>query len=168
MAGSRGEQPGEFRHDVDGACQERLGHHLRARVYSAHLRHGHRHAGPQGRRGPDPAAGPAGPIYGAIEGGRRVGGPGFFQDAQHRAPARFGRRGPGGSRGPGRRDPGRGADLAAAQTALQQAKKEIAAEVAAAHKELEQTSGTLANDIAEAILAGISSGPGGSQGKGAR
>jgi F0F1-type ATP synthase membrane subunit b/b' len=57
---------------------------------------------------------------------------------------------------------------AAAQTALQQAKKEIAAEVAAAHKELEQTSGTLANEIAEAILAGISSGPGGSQGKGAR
>jgi F-type H+-transporting ATPase subunit b len=57
---------------------------------------------------------------------------------------------------------------AAAQTALQQAKKEIASEVAAAHKELEQTSGTLANEIAEAILAGISSGPGGSQGKGAR
>jgi F0F1-type ATP synthase membrane subunit b/b' len=57
---------------------------------------------------------------------------------------------------------------AAAQSALQEAKKEIAGEVQAARAELEQSSGTLANDIAEAILAGLASGPGGSQGKGAR
>ena len=55
-----------------------------------------------------------------------------------------------------------------AQSALQEAKKAIAADVAAAHKDLEQTSGNLANDIAEAILAALPSGPGGSQGKGAR
>lgn len=57
---------------------------------------------------------------------------------------------------------------AAAQGALQEAKKAIAADVQAARRELEQTSGTLANDIAEAILAGLASGPGGSSGKGAR
>jgi F-type H+-transporting ATPase subunit b len=57
---------------------------------------------------------------------------------------------------------------AAAQTALQEAKKEIAAEVQAARAELEQSSGNLANDIAEAILAGLASGPAGPQGKGAR
>ena len=56
---------------------------------------------------------------------------------------------------------------AAAQSALQEAKKSIAADVQAARVELEQSSGTLANDIAEAILAGISSGPG-APGKGPR
>lgn len=56
----------------------------------------------------------------------------------------------------------------AAQSALQEAKKGIAADVQAARAELEQTSGTLANDIAETLLAGLSSGPGGSQGRGAR
>jgi F-type H+-transporting ATPase subunit b len=56
----------------------------------------------------------------------------------------------------------------AAQSALQEAKKEIAAEVQVAHAELEQSSGNLANDIADAILAGLASGPGGSQGKGVR
>jgi F-type H+-transporting ATPase subunit b len=55
-----------------------------------------------------------------------------------------------------------------AQSALQEAKKGIAAEVAAARTELERSSGTLANDIAEAILAGRPSGPGISQDKGAR
>jgi F0F1-type ATP synthase membrane subunit b/b' len=57
---------------------------------------------------------------------------------------------------------------ATAQSALQEAKKGIAAEVAAARTELEQSSGTLANVIAEAILAGRPSGPGSAQGKGAR
>jgi F0F1-type ATP synthase membrane subunit b/b' len=57
---------------------------------------------------------------------------------------------------------------ATAQTALQEAKKGIAEDVKAARVELEQSSGSLANDIAEAILAGGSSGPGSSQGKGAR
>jgi F0F1-type ATP synthase membrane subunit b/b' len=56
----------------------------------------------------------------------------------------------------------------AAQAALQEAKKGIAADVQAARTELQQSSGALAKDIAEAILAGIASGPGGSQGKGAR
>lgn len=57
---------------------------------------------------------------------------------------------------------------ATAQSALQEAKKGIAAEVAAARTELEQSSSTLANDIAEAILAGRPSGPGSSQAKEAR
>ena len=57
---------------------------------------------------------------------------------------------------------------AAAQTALQEAKKQIAADVQAARTELERSSDTLAGEIAEAILAGISSGPGGAPGKGAR
>jgi F0F1-type ATP synthase membrane subunit b/b' len=57
---------------------------------------------------------------------------------------------------------------ATAQSALQEAKKGIAADVAEARADLERSSGTLANDIAEAILAGSSSGPGSSQGKGAR
>jgi F0F1-type ATP synthase membrane subunit b/b' len=57
---------------------------------------------------------------------------------------------------------------ATAQAALQEAKKGIAAEVQAARVELERSSGTLATDIAEAILAGAPSGPGSSQGKGAR
>jgi F0F1-type ATP synthase membrane subunit b/b' len=57
---------------------------------------------------------------------------------------------------------------ATAQTALQEAKKGIAEDVKAARVELEQSSGTLANDIAEAILGGRPSGPDSSQGKGAR
>ncbi len=57
---------------------------------------------------------------------------------------------------------------ATAQTALQEAKKGIAADVKAARVELEQSSGALANDIAEAILAGLPSGPPSSQGRGAR
>lgn len=57
---------------------------------------------------------------------------------------------------------------ATAQSALQEAKKGIAADVKAARVELERSKDTLANDIAEAILAGSSSGPGSSQGKGAR
>jgi len=57
---------------------------------------------------------------------------------------------------------------ATAQTALQEAKKGIAEDVKAARVELEQSSGSLANEIAEAILAGRPSGPRSSQGKGAR
>ena len=57
---------------------------------------------------------------------------------------------------------------ATAQTALQEAKKGIAADVKAARVELERSSGDLANDIAEAVLAGRPSGPAGSQGKGTR
>jgi F0F1-type ATP synthase membrane subunit b/b' len=57
---------------------------------------------------------------------------------------------------------------ATAQSALQDAKKEIAAEVKAAEAELEQSKDNLANDIAEAILAGGPSGPGSSHGRGAR
>jgi F0F1-type ATP synthase membrane subunit b/b' len=57
---------------------------------------------------------------------------------------------------------------ATAQSALQEAKKGIAEDVKAARVELEQSSGALANDIAEAILAGLPSGPGSSQGRGAR
>ena len=57
---------------------------------------------------------------------------------------------------------------AAAQSALLEAKKGIAAEVEAARTELERSSGVLANDIAEAILAGRPSEPGSSQGEGAR
>jgi F0F1-type ATP synthase membrane subunit b/b' len=57
---------------------------------------------------------------------------------------------------------------ATAQTALQEAKKGIVADVKAARAELERSKDTLASDIAEAILAGIPSGPGSSQGRGAR
>jgi F-type H+-transporting ATPase subunit b len=57
---------------------------------------------------------------------------------------------------------------ATAQSALQEAKKGIAADVKAAEAELERSKDTLANDIAEAILAGRPSGPGSSQGKGTR
>jgi F0F1-type ATP synthase membrane subunit b/b' len=57
---------------------------------------------------------------------------------------------------------------ATAQAALQEAKKGIAADVKAAQADLERSKDTLANDIAEAILAGPASGPGSSQGKGAR
>jgi F-type H+-transporting ATPase subunit b len=55
-----------------------------------------------------------------------------------------------------------------AQTALQEAKKGIAADVKAARAELERSKDTLANDIAEAILAGRPSGPESSPGKEAR
>jgi F0F1-type ATP synthase membrane subunit b/b' len=48
---------------------------------------------------------------------------------------------------------------AAAQAALQEAKKAIAAEVKSARGELEQSSGSLADEIADAILEGIASGP---------
>src|SRR5512135_3067057 len=44
--------------------------------------------------------------------------------------------------------------LAAAQRVLQEAKKGIAADVKAARVELERSKDTLANEIAEAILAG--------------
>jgi len=57
---------------------------------------------------------------------------------------------------------------ATAQSALQEAKKAIAADVQAARVELEQSSGDLANDIAAAILAGRPSGPGHSEARGAR
>ena len=57
---------------------------------------------------------------------------------------------------------------ATAQSALQEAKKGIEADVKAARAELEQSKDTLANDIAEAILAGRPSGPGSSQDRGAR
>lgn len=56
----------------------------------------------------------------------------------------------------------------AAQTALQEAKKEIAAEVKTARAELERSKDTLADDIAEAVLAGRPSGPRSSQREGAR
>lgn len=57
---------------------------------------------------------------------------------------------------------------ATAQAALQEAKKGIAVDVKAARADLERSKDNLANDIAEAILAGSPSGPGSSQGKGAR
>ena len=56
----------------------------------------------------------------------------------------------------------------AAQTALQEAKKEIAAEVKTARAELERSKDTLADEIAEAVLAGRPSGPGSSPREGAR
>lgn len=56
----------------------------------------------------------------------------------------------------------------AAQVALEEAKKGIAADVKAARTELERSRDTLANDIAEAILAGSTAGPGSSQGTGPR
>jgi F0F1-type ATP synthase membrane subunit b/b' len=57
---------------------------------------------------------------------------------------------------------------ATAQAALQEAKKGIAADVIAARADLERSKDNLANDIAEAILAGSPFGPGSSQSKGAR
>lgn len=54
---------------------------------------------------------------------------------------------------------------AAAQSGLQEAKKGIAADVQAARAELEQSTGSLANEIADAILAGLASAP---SGKGSR
>ena len=55
-----------------------------------------------------------------------------------------------------------------AQKALQDAKKAIAAEINEARVELEQTSGVLANEIAEASLAGRPSRPGSSPHRDAR
>jgi F0F1-type ATP synthase membrane subunit b/b' len=55
-----------------------------------------------------------------------------------------------------------------AQNALQEAKKGIAADVQAARVELDRSKDNLANDIAEAILAGGSSGPGNSRSEGTR
>jgi F0F1-type ATP synthase membrane subunit b/b' len=57
---------------------------------------------------------------------------------------------------------------ATAQSAVQEAKKEIESEVKAARMELEHSKDALANEIAEAILAGSPVGPGSSQSKGAR
>ncbi len=57
---------------------------------------------------------------------------------------------------------------AAAQKALQDAKKAIAADMEEARAELEQSSGALAGEIAETILAGPASGPGAPQPGGAR
>ena len=54
---------------------------------------------------------------------------------------------------------------AVAQAALQEAKKGIAADVQAAKAELEQSSGSLANEIADAVLAGLASAPGGKGGR---
>ena len=50
---------------------------------------------------------------------------------------------------------------AAAQAGLQEAKKGIAADVQAAAEELERSSGSLANEIADAILTGLESAPSG-------
>ncbi len=55
----------------------------------------------------------------------------------------------------------------AAQTALTEAKKDIAADVKAAQAEMERSKDNLASDIAQAILAGPS-GPGSNQGRGAQ
>ena len=52
---------------------------------------------------------------------------------------------------------------AAAQKTLQEAKKAITADMEDARKELEQSSGTLAGEIAETIMAGRTSGPGASE-----
>jgi F0F1-type ATP synthase membrane subunit b/b' len=57
---------------------------------------------------------------------------------------------------------------ATAQSALQEAKKAIAADVQAARADLELSKDTLANEIAQAILAGGPSGPGSSRSRGAR
>ena len=57
---------------------------------------------------------------------------------------------------------------AAAQNALQEAKKVLAAEVQAARTELEQSSGTMANEIANAIIAERPSSPSAGQSGGAR
>ena len=51
----------------------------------------------------------------------------------------------------------------AAQQELQLAKKALAAEVEAARAQLEQSSGVLAGEIADTILAGGPSGPGGAR-----
>ena len=66
----------------------------------------------------------------------------------------------------------RQADISAARTAeqhhLQAAKQSLAADVAAVRVQLEQSSGVLANEIADAILAGASSGSGGGTSEEAR
>jgi F0F1-type ATP synthase membrane subunit b/b' len=56
----------------------------------------------------------------------------------------------------------------AAQKSLQDAKKAIAADMETARVELEQTSGALATEIADSIIAGRSSGPGATPSGGAR
>jgi F0F1-type ATP synthase membrane subunit b/b' len=56
----------------------------------------------------------------------------------------------------------------AAQKSLQEAKMVIAAEVQAARAELEQSSGTMATEIADAIIAGRPSAPGAPQPGGTR
>lgn len=55
-----------------------------------------------------------------------------------------------------------------AQSALQEAKKGIAADVKAVREELDRSGGDLANEIAEAILAGRPSGPSDSEARGTR
>lgn len=57
---------------------------------------------------------------------------------------------------------------ATAQSTIQEAKVVLAAEVKAVEAELQQSSGVLADDIANAILAGVPSGPGNMQGGGSR
>lgn len=57
---------------------------------------------------------------------------------------------------------------AAAQSALEEAKKAIAADVQAVRVELEHSKDNLAGEIADAILAGSTAGPGSSQGRGTR
>ena len=56
----------------------------------------------------------------------------------------------------------------AAQKTLQDEKKAIAAEIEEARQELERSSGALANEIAETIIAGRPSAPGAPQPKGTR
>jgi F0F1-type ATP synthase membrane subunit b/b' len=56
----------------------------------------------------------------------------------------------------------------AAQKALQDAKQAIAADIEGARAELDQSSGALASEIADTILAGRTSGPGATQPGGAR
>jgi len=57
---------------------------------------------------------------------------------------------------------------ATAQSTIQEAKRTLAAEVKAVEAELQQSSGVLADNIAEAILAGIPGEPGSSQERGIR
>jgi F0F1-type ATP synthase membrane subunit b/b' len=57
---------------------------------------------------------------------------------------------------------------ATAQNTIQEAKVALAAEVKTVEAELQQSSGVLADDIANAILAGVPSGPGNTQGGGVR
>jgi F0F1-type ATP synthase membrane subunit b/b' len=57
---------------------------------------------------------------------------------------------------------------ATAQNTIQEAKIALAAEVKAVEAELQQSSGALADDIANAILAGAPSEPGNLRGSGAR
>ena len=57
---------------------------------------------------------------------------------------------------------------AKAQSTIQEAKVALAAEVKAVEAELQQSSDVLADEIADAIFAGIPSGPGNLQGRGVR